>query len=111
MPRSGHTVERALVRMALEVTRDVGVGEPVHPRGEGVDVALRGHAPAPGADDEQDRHRGGAPHPLRYNRAGSSTSRSSRSSVAAGGTMRASRGRHASGHPTPACTSDASTPG
>ena len=42
---------------------------------------------------------------------GSSTSRSSCSSVSVGGATSPSRARRASGHPTPACTSPTATPG
>src|SRR3989454_9330887 len=95
--------------MPLEIRGHVSVRDLAHACGEGVGVNLRGHALRGGEQQQGDQR--AAPHPRRYSRLGSSTSRSSRSSVAVGGSMRASRGRQRSGHPTPAPTSASSTPG
>src|SRR3989454_5501614 len=105
----GHPVEGGFVRMTLEIRGHVGIRDLAHACGEGVGVDLRGRALRGGEQQQGDRC--AAPHPRRYSRLGSSTSRSSRSSVAAGGSMRASRGRQRSDHPTPARTSASSTPG
>src|SRR5262245_50491381 len=85
--------------MLLEVRDDVAVGELAHLRRQRIRLGLK--------HEQREREH----QDLRYNRLGSSTSRSSWSSIALGGSSRASCGRARNGHPTPAWTSAGSTPG